>query len=266
MVTDRLKTQRAPDHASFYNTDDPRRWGRHTVPIPLPDDIRNAPGIALEVGCGNGPRELPNAVSLLADVSLPALRRLPRRGRVQCDAQALPLRSESVDTYLTFATLEHVPDPGRALEEMHRVLRPGGIAFLAPAWNCRSWTATGVTIRPYRELPWRLRALKASLLLRERLWWRAVAVAPRRLLRELRTLGGKPARLDFRGLTPNLDEYLCSDSDAWASIDPHAAITFLRTRGYRIRSGQGLLARLLVRHAPVVGQKPPRSRLRSAET
>ena len=46
--------------------------------------------------------------------------------RVGLDAQALPLADASVDSALSTWTLCTVPDPGRALRELRRVLRPGG--------------------------------------------------------------------------------------------------------------------------------------------
>jgi SAM-dependent methyltransferase len=42
------------------------------------------------------------------------------------DIQALSWPDRSFDLVLTSETLEHVPDPRRALRETHRVLRPGG--------------------------------------------------------------------------------------------------------------------------------------------
>lgn len=43
---------------------------------------------------------------------------------------AIPLRSGRVDAVINIQVLEHVPDPGAALREMHRVLKPGGRLFL----------------------------------------------------------------------------------------------------------------------------------------
>ena len=80
----------------------------------------------IDVGCGNG-----NYVLHLAD-------RLNIRGidykRFEswaarpslfevCDAQALTLPDRSVDTILSFETLEHLPDFSRALAEYFRVVR-----------------------------------------------------------------------------------------------------------------------------------------------
>lgn len=44
----------------------------------------------------------------------------------EADAQELPYESGSFDAVYTWATLEHVPDPGKALSEIDRVLRGGG--------------------------------------------------------------------------------------------------------------------------------------------
>jgi len=43
------------------------------------------------------------------------------------DAQRLPLADGSIDQAFLVAVLGEIPDPGRALGELHRVLRPGGV-------------------------------------------------------------------------------------------------------------------------------------------
>jgi SAM-dependent methyltransferase/uncharacterized protein YbaR (Trm112 family) len=53
------------------------------------------------------------------------------------DGLHLPIADNAVDLILSQAVLEHVPDPQRAVDEMHRVLRPGGrvyaeFAFMQP--------------------------------------------------------------------------------------------------------------------------------------
>ncbi|MFC7479790.1 class I SAM-dependent methyltransferase [Luedemannella flava] len=47
------------------------------------------------------------------------------------DAQALPLRDDSVDVALCLHMLYHVPDIGRAVAELRRVVRPGGTVVVA---------------------------------------------------------------------------------------------------------------------------------------
>ncbi|PKO24155.1 MAG: methyltransferase type 11 [Chloroflexi bacterium HGW-Chloroflexi-1] len=46
-----------------------------------------------------------------------------------CDGHDIPLEDGSVDAVIAQAVLEHVVDPYRVVEEMHRVLRPGGLVY-----------------------------------------------------------------------------------------------------------------------------------------
>jgi SAM-dependent methyltransferase len=47
------------------------------------------------------------------------------------DSLSLPFRDAAFDGVASFQTLEHVPDPQRALDEMLRVVKPGGWIFVA---------------------------------------------------------------------------------------------------------------------------------------
>jgi SAM-dependent methyltransferase len=46
------------------------------------------------------------------------------------DIHVIPHPSNSFDTVISCETVEHLPDPGRAMKELARVLRPGGRLFL----------------------------------------------------------------------------------------------------------------------------------------
>lgn len=78
----------------------------------------------LDIGAQNGPyaAHFPRRVAL--DIQ--------RGAGVQVigDVQALGIRDASVDVVLCTEVLEHVPDPQRAIDEMYRVLVPGGQLLL----------------------------------------------------------------------------------------------------------------------------------------
>ena len=52
------------------------------------------------------------------------------------NAYAIPLADESQDLVCLFDTIEHIPDQEKALAEIRRVLKPGGMAFFSvPAYQ-----------------------------------------------------------------------------------------------------------------------------------
>jgi SAM-dependent methyltransferase/uncharacterized protein YbaR (Trm112 family) len=55
---------------------------------------------------------------------------LPDQVALQADGLCLPLKDESVDFLFCTETLEHLTDPGRAIAEFFRVLRPGGMVVV----------------------------------------------------------------------------------------------------------------------------------------
>jgi SAM-dependent methyltransferase len=99
---------------------------------------RGLKGVVLEVGFGSGLnlRSYPREVERILAVD-PALlgRELAAERLAACpievefvglDGESLPLEDASVDSVLSTWTLCTIPDAGRALSEMRRVLRPGG--------------------------------------------------------------------------------------------------------------------------------------------
>lgn len=56
----------------------------------------------------------------------------PRRLNVQqMDATQLRFPDGSFDCVYSFSTFEHLPEPGKVIDEVVRVLRPGGVAYLS---------------------------------------------------------------------------------------------------------------------------------------
>lgn len=101
-----------------------------------------AGGDSLEIGCGRGElsawlaNSLPRAGRhVAADFSITAMQRAREVLRVQdahdvscsiADIQALPFHHDSFDLVVSCETVEHLPDPARAVRELSRVLRHGG--------------------------------------------------------------------------------------------------------------------------------------------
>jgi SAM-dependent methyltransferase len=46
-----------------------------------------------------------------------------------CDAHDIPFQAETFDVVITDSVLEHVADPARCVQEIHRVLRPRGLVY-----------------------------------------------------------------------------------------------------------------------------------------
>jgi SAM-dependent methyltransferase len=122
------------------------RWSRRLAPL-FVEHAGIAPGDRLlEVGCGTGSltfslaRTTPfgelTAVDF-ADVYVDAARAINRDPRVrieQGDATALGFADARFDRTLSLLMLHLVPGPDRALAEMRRVTRPGGIVAAA-VWD-----------------------------------------------------------------------------------------------------------------------------------
>lgn len=106
--------------------------------------VPKASGRVLEVGIGTGlnlrfydPARVASLVGVdpAAEMSAKASRRSQTAGMpvtlVQLSAEQLPIETGSFDCVVCTYTLCSIPDPGRALLEMRRVLRPGGRLLFA---------------------------------------------------------------------------------------------------------------------------------------
>jgi SAM-dependent methyltransferase len=94
----------------------------------------------IDVGCSTGylledlRSAIPAARLIGVDLVAGGLRKahenVPDAELLQADACALPLEDSSVDAAVSANLLEHVPDDGRALAEILRILRPGARAVI----------------------------------------------------------------------------------------------------------------------------------------
>jgi SAM-dependent methyltransferase len=113
-------------------------------------------GAVLDVGCANGKARafLSNDASYIGlDYFSTAVEWYDTRPDIFGDAQALPLKNDCVDHGLLLDVLEHLPDPKRCLDELHRVIKPGGtltiqVPFMYPLHDqpldFQRWTRHGL--------------------------------------------------------------------------------------------------------------------------
>lgn len=98
---------------------------------------RHLRGRGLEIGALHNPLDVPHAShilysDLLTDEQLAQLYPGARRPDILSDSESFPaLASDSLDFVVANHVLEHVTDPIRALREWHRILRDGGLLYLA---------------------------------------------------------------------------------------------------------------------------------------
>ena len=88
---------------------------------------KEARGTLLDVGCGGMPYRAYFVSRVRRYVGVDRSR---ATGDVCGDALALPSRGEAFETVICSQVLEHLPEPGLAMSEMARVLKPGGLLVL----------------------------------------------------------------------------------------------------------------------------------------
>ena len=137
-----------PDLAERFTAQELQARSKAEPVVDAVEAARGAPigreDVVLEVGCGTAALAAAlarrGATVLASDVSLRwlvlARSRLGQEGAghvdlLACAAEALPFPDESFSVVAASDVVEHVEDAGRFVEECARVLRPGGMLFLA---------------------------------------------------------------------------------------------------------------------------------------
>jgi SAM-dependent methyltransferase len=185
----------------------------------------------LEVGAGSG--KLQDIVEDYTGLDIAAsAAHYFHKPFVQGSATDLPFADNEFDSAWTVWVLEHVDAPEKGFAELRRVVKPGGLLYLFPAWNCTSWAAQGYAVRPYSDFGLTGKVIKASLLIRDQPLFRISYLFPTRALRQAYwKLTGQPTTLRYNALTPNYDHYWTADSDAAVSIDGHETMLWYLSRG-----------------------------------
>ncbi|HVM12281.1 MAG TPA: methyltransferase domain-containing protein [Actinomycetota bacterium] len=105
-------------------------------------DYMTGEGRVLDIGCGSSRivQTLPRVVGM--DLALRKLRwlRAPGRPLLQGDMNRLPFRDGAFDAVVNSEVIEHIPREDVRLEELVRVIRPGGALILGtPDYGKRLW-------------------------------------------------------------------------------------------------------------------------------
>ena len=201
----------------------------------------------LEVGCGRGIFQDFVTDYVGTDIS-ESLATTLHKPFVIATATNLPFTDASFDAIWSYAVLEHVQGPEAALSEMRRVLKPGAVLLLQPAWQCRSWATQGYPVRPFRDLNLKGKIIKLSIPLRNSVWFRAIRIFPFRLWRQASlSIRRKPTNLHYRKLKPNYEHFWMADSDAANCMDAHEVILWFASRGDECTSHPTPISTLLVR-------------------
>ncbi|MGH7518510.1 MAG: class I SAM-dependent methyltransferase [Gemmatimonadales bacterium] len=183
----------------------------------------------LDVGSGKGYLQDVVANYTGLDISTEAAKYYHKRF-VAGTATAMPFADNEFDAAWSIWVLEHIPNPEAALTEIRRVVKPGGLLFLLPAWDCKPWAAQGYEARPYSAFGLGGKLIKASIPVRKHELFSFVTTVPNRMLRAAFS-GSGPTRLHYRRLEPNFAEYWQADSDAVNDLDAVEVAMWFESRG-----------------------------------
>ncbi len=108
-----------------------RKWriGKH-----VPDT-----GRILDIGSGTAPVSPDLARTVVADLSAEAMKNVSAATKVVTSVTAMSFDAASFDCVICSEVLEHVPDDQKAVEELRRVLKPGGVLIVTVPYQQRFW-------------------------------------------------------------------------------------------------------------------------------
>ena len=185
----------------------------------------------LEVGCGSG--LLQDLVPDYVGVDLaPSSVRYMHKPFCVCSATELPFPDSYFDGVWSVWVLEHIEHPELMLDEMRRVVKPGGSIYIRAAFAVDSWIAQGLHKRPFRDLSFRERLSKLTIPLRASIPFKIGRTLPARLYALLHFFSHPgPTKLRYGRLSPNYEIYWDYDADACVSLDAYSLVLYFLSRG-----------------------------------
>ena len=226
----------------------------------------NINGLCLEIGCGTGifADMAPNYLGMDYSFSAVFAEGFSNYNRIVASAESIPLQDQSAQLVISFNTLEHIPDPKLAFQEIDRVLMPNGYAILKPAWHCTKYNTELLPIKEYNQLNLEQKLRKFLLPLFKSKIFKFLTRIPARLLRRITYhlfYSQSSTKLQYRKLIPYLgDDVFIADCDATADIDFHEGLLYFESRDYKILSHKTLSHRLLAGNDILIVQKTKNKR------
>lgn len=110
-----------------------KHWLIHRIVHKRMAELSNrADGVLVDLGCGNRPYErlFAEHADRYFGVDLNPERYMQGRIDMVSDSEALAIGDGKVQTILSNQVLEHLREPGMAMDEIARVLRPGGLGII----------------------------------------------------------------------------------------------------------------------------------------
>jgi SAM-dependent methyltransferase len=114
-------------------------------------------GDLLEVGCGEG-RGIQHVLPIVRtysaidkiEAAIESLRtKFPEAALVAGNLPPLPYPDASFDSVISFQVIEHIENDAQFLKEIHRVLRPGGVALITTPNRLQSLSRNPWHVREY---------------------------------------------------------------------------------------------------------------------
>lgn len=151
-----------------------KNWGRNIPPN----------SIGLDIGCGSGAaaqllQQQFNLMPIGLDISKFAVDASKERGvkTLQVDVTKLPIEEASQDFVLALDVIEHIEDRHILLNEMFRVLRPGGKGLITVPAHSWLWSNHDVLNHHFRRYSKQLLLedlVEAGFLLKSVRWWNSI--------------------------------------------------------------------------------------------
>jgi ubiquinone/menaquinone biosynthesis C-methylase UbiE len=274
MITNDASEKRTNKHKDFYNE---IYKGHQYALLEREDQINNYKEVkqvidkyfpdkkplTLEIGCGRGMFKDITEKYIGIDISHTVLDKMKNKIRLVASGENMPFKNNSFDFIFSIFVIEHFIQPEYCLMEIERLLKPGGISCLKPAWYCNSWTVKGLAHKKWKDINFQDKLSKLLIPIRNHFYYRFFKNIPRRAISHFHySLFKEPVRLEYKRLFPDykniasLSGEFIPDSDATCALDPYDTMLYFLSRGYEILSEKNIKTMIFADFPAVLIRKP----------